>query len=561
MHASCLTVLAVQNVVADERRKRIERIMLSSQERAETEEFINACEETFDVDSLLAHDLDNANALTSIFCKGVFKQIDELQNTIQTEMAFIEGLAQELSACIGGGVKVEYLNSCGYYITVKNGRASKLREAVLGDAQLAAMKLSFKTGNMTTRITSNEIDAASRSISERSSTLRASAKRYYKHVLSALHNSYGPLFKRITAHISTLDVTKSNYKTAVMYNYCRPQIVRERTPFIDAYDLRHPIMERIDMETEYIPNNIRIGSEHTGIVLYSMNAGGKTSLLKACGISVILAQMGSFVPASSYSFSPFKSLMTRILSEDNVLKGRSSFVAEMSELRSILKRADGETLVLADEITHGTEHTSGSAIFTSSVMTLAERRVNFMFTTHLHNVYPLIKDMPNVMVCHLSVSVRDGIVVFDRKLTDGPGDSIYGLEVCESLNMDAEFLARAFKIRDKIECNKSAPMLSPLKIKPSRYNKSRLVQSCKICNYSPRCDTDIPLDVHHIKHKCARNDQGFIDNIHVDTLSNLIVLCKQCHIKAHNGDLKIAGYLSTTKGLVLDIDVTRKHFT
>ena len=82
--------------------------------------------------------------------------------------------------------------------------------------------------------------------------------------------------------------------------------------------------------------------------------------------------------------------MTRILSRDNFMKGQSSFVAEMSELRAILKRAtDSSTLVLADEITHGTEHTSGSAIFVSSVEALAKRKVNFLFTTHLHNVYPL----------------------------------------------------------------------------------------------------------------------------------------------------------------------------
>jgi hypothetical protein len=160
-------------------------------------------------------------------------------------------------------------------------------------------------------------------------------------------------------------------------------------------------------------------------------------------------------------------------------------------------------------------------------------------------------------VCHLLVTVRDGVVVFNRKLTDGPGDSIYGLEVCVSLNMDAEFLARAFMIRDRIECDKSAQTLSPMaiKIKRSRYNRNKLVQSCQVCNYSPRLETDIPLDVHHIKHRCTSNDVGIIGDIHMNNASNLVVLCKECHIRAHNGAIAIGGYISTTEGIVLDVNL------
>lgn len=98
------------------------------------------------------------------------------------------------------------------------------------------------------------------------------------------------------------------------------------------------------------------------------------------------------------------------------MKGQSSFVAEMVELKAILKRAnDPSTLVLADEITHGTEHTSGSSIFISAVETLAKRQVNFLFTTHLHNVYPFVRDVPNVKVFHLSVAFENMRIVFERK--------------------------------------------------------------------------------------------------------------------------------------------------
>ena len=351
--------------------------------------------------------------------------------------------------------------------------------------------------------------------------------------------------------MSDVDVIKSLRKTSVLYNYCRPVInAKEKTPsdcvglgagfaasFIEAKDLRHPIIERIDDGIEYVPNDVTIGRPGGGgIILYSMNACGKTSLLKACGLSVILAQMGCFVPASSYEYYPFECIMTRILSEDNMMKGQSSFVSEMSELRAILKRAQGpSTLVLADEITHGTEHTSGSAIFVSSVETLASKKVNFMFTTHLHNVYPFVKSIPNVKVYHLSVGIEDDAIIFERKLKDGPGNSIYGLEVCEFLNMDREFLARAFQIRNIITPDKTDPSY---KIKLSKYNRTKSINCCEVCNYSPKAETDMPLDVHHIKHQSIADCDGVIEGMHKDARCNLVALCKQCHVKVHKQQIQ-----------------------
>jgi len=266
--------------------------------------------------------------------------------------------------------------------------------------------------------------------------------------------------------------------------------------------------------------------------------------MKALGLSVIMAQAGCFVPASNFAFYPFKCIMTRILSRDNFMKGQSSFVAEMSELRAILKRAtDSSTLVLADEITHGTEHTSGSAIFVSSVEALAKRKVNFLFTTHLHNVYPLVRDISNVRTLHLSVAFvnnpihgvqNKGKIIFERKLKDGPGGSIYGLEVCEYLNMDTDFLARAFKLRTMITPDKTDNEDSPIgKIKFNKYNKNKVKEVCEMCGYYPRLLTDLPLDMHHIKPQSVADENGMIDGKSIHAKSNLTVLCKQCHNKQH----------------------------
>jgi DNA mismatch repair protein MutS len=268
-------------------------------------------------------------------------------------------------------------------------------------------------------------------------------------------------------------------------------------------------------------------------------------LIKACGIAVILAQIGSYVPADQLEISPFKFLAIRIISESSILSGQSSFVAEMQDLRSILRRSNSNTLVLADEITHGTEHLSGSAIFASSVTTLATRNVKFLFSTHLHSVYSFVSKIPDVKVCHLAMSIRDNDIIFKHKLCDGPGSSVYGLEVCEFLDMDRQFLVTAFDIRDRIECTKRQQLLSHLDIKPSKYSKYKMVTVCQVCEYSPRTEHDSPLDVHHIKSQSSSNDTK------THALSNLVTLCKQCHMRAHKGGLLIDGYINTMKGTKL----------
>ena len=552
MHSSYRIVLELHREIAREGTA-LGGLMLTDDDILLVKEFIGECEKVFNVDQLLSHDMDNGTTLTSVFREGASDKIDKLEAAIRGHVATLNNVANELSSYLGGTdlVRVEHSQASGYCLVVTNNRAKRL---------LSKFKeLSFNQGKTGTKITSQSIHASSRAILGLTERLHTFAKECYKYVLQELHCMYGLLFSRVTRVVADLDVTKSNYKTSVLYGYCRPEVVEDERSFIRAHGLRHPIIERIDPGTEYVANDLEIGTKHNGMVLYSMNSGGKTSLLKALGISIVLAQMGSFVPATNYAFCPFSTVMTRIVSEDSVLKGRSSFVAEMSELRSILKRADTSTLVLADEITHGTEHTSGSAIFTSSVITLAERRANFMFTTHLHNVHPFIKDVKNVRVCHLSVAIRNGTVIFERKLLDGPCDSLYGLEVCGSLNMDTEFLARAFMIRDVIEGNKRAPTAGPLKIVKSKYNKDKMVQTCQVCNYSPRQKTDMPLDVHHINQRCLSNGAGLIvkqesgDVLHKNTRSNLVVLCKECHAKAHNGSIIINGYLSTSNGIMLNV--------
>ena len=486
--------------------------------RRELDAFLSTFDYAFDADSLSSFDAD-----TVIFNPGVFPELDELRADMEGYLCSVKKLLDQVSAYGIDGARIEELPGTGRCVVVSSMRSKKIPD----DSGLIVRQNKY-----TARVTSPAVETANAELQSVVEKLKYRTKKRYSRTLEYLSRS-GCALRDAARFVSEMDVTVSNFRTSRLYNYCRPVVSTDGEGFVDAKDLRHAVVERIDDGNEYVPNDVAL--DGSGIVLYSMNSCGKTTLLRALGLSVILAQAGCYVPASSYSMRPFSCMMTRILSRDNIMKGQSSFVAEMSELRAVLKRARGPcALVLADEITHGTEHTSGSAIFVSAVETLAKRRVNFLLTTHLHGAYPFIRRVSNVRTCHLSVTFRaNGVksITFERKLMEGPGGSVYGLEVCEYLDMDADFLARAFQIRDKVTPEKEEARSTIIKV--SKYNRNKIMRKCESCNYAPRLPTDQPLHTHHIKERHLADKNGMINGMHADSVSNLVVLCEQCHRKTH----------------------------
>lgn len=498
---------------------------MAAEQKVALQDFVSTCRHAFDMDMMPTCDCDNA-----AFNVGVFIRLDDAKAEVEREMKAVRELLDTVSNYGIDGARIEHIPTVGFCVTVSSMRAKKIP---LNSGMI------IKYNKAVARISSSRVDIANERLQELNERLKLRTKQLYSKTLDYL-SLYNETFGHVTHFVAEIDVVRSNCRTKELYNYCRPDIVTNAaSSFVDAKDLRHAIMERIDDGNEYVPNDVAVGKAYNGIILYSMNSCGKTSLLRALGLSVIMAQTGCYVPASKFTFKPFRCIMTRILSRDNIMKGQSSFVAEMSELKAIIKRAtDASTLVLADEITHGTEHTSGSAIFVSGVETLAQRRVNFLFTTHLHNVYPFIKNIPNVRTCHLSVAFSANgtkSIMFERKLKEGPGGSIYGLEVCEYLDMDTKFLARAFQIRDKVTPEKDEKRSCIIKV--SKYNKNKIIRCCESCCYAPRLPTDQPLHTHHIKERHLADENGMINGVHMDSVSNLAVLCEKCHRQAHASGL------------------------
>jgi DNA mismatch repair protein MutS len=357
--------------------------------------------------------------------------------------------------------------------------------------------------------------------------------------------------------MGTLDTEITLARLSDAYGYVRPTYSAEGSGF-SVKELRHPIIERVHTSVRYISHNLAFGTlavappteensatTAAGILLYGVNAAGKSSLGKAIGLAVLMAQTGMPVPATELKIVPYKSIFTRILGNDNLWAGMSSFVVEMTEFRSILRSAGPGTLVIGDELCAGTETASATSIVAAGVKTLADRGAHFFFATHLHELadIPDIASHPAVSAYHLSVRpspTQHGALLYDRLLRPGTGSPMYGLEVCRGLDMDAEFLSAAFNYRKQLFDTAGH-------LKPSRYNAAVIVRACEVCGSSDA------LETHHIVHQAAADAAGRIapgTSKHV--ASNLVVLCDACHDKHHAGLLEIKGWIQTSAGRVLE---------
>jgi len=360
---------------------------------------------------------------------------------------------------------------------------------------------------------------------------------------------YQHMLESVIGFVTMIDVILAKAYIAKKYNYCKPSIVDANKSFIQAKGLRHCLIEHLQNDELYVTNDITIGNGILdGMLLYGTNAVGKTSFIRALGISLVMAQSGLFVPASEFIYRPYTTIFTRIIGNDNIFKGLSTFAVEMSELRTILRMADQDSLILGDELCSGTENTSAVSIFVTGIQQLQERKSSFIFATHLHEIvnYDEIVNLPNVVLKHMTViydKERD-ILIYDRKLKDGPGNSMYGLEVCKSLNLPDDFLASAYAIRAKYH-PESGSLLS---LKTSHFNAKKVIGLCE------KCEKIIGTDVHHLQHQRDADSDGIIVNddgqFHKNKVANLMVLCDKCHNDIHKTDVQHKR-VKTTKGVEL----------
>ncbi len=380
-------------------------------------------------------------------------------------------------------------------------------------------------------------------------SLRTKLSEVFQFDLTRLCNEYSDQYSNhwplLNDWVSNIDVCLSVAKTSEQNHYIRPVIKESKTnSFVDIKGLRHPLIESLTTRVEYVKHNVKLDSETNGWLVYGMNASGKSSLMKAVGVSVLLAQAGMYVPAQEFHYSPFKSILTRILNQDNLWAGLSSFAVEMCELRDILERADPFSLVLGDELCSGTESISATALVASGIHTLLEKKSRFIFATHLHSLMDVEEIQASgseLAIWHLKVhyDMKRDCLVYDRTLQPGSGDCLYGLEVAKAIHLPTEFLDRAYTIRRRLLGEGTQET-----VKGSHWNRSIVLLECERCKKKVKKE----LEAHHIRERNEANGKFFEDGSKRDDIRNLVVLCEACHDDVHAGKVTIGVVQQTSKG-------------
>lgn len=538
--------------------------------RTEVDALIKTIEETILLDEstkVMANEIKG-----SFFQKGIDAEIDKLRDEIHAEeakLALIQGALVDLLAKKTGGdasgyVEIKQLERDGHYLYLTKNRYALVSEELkkqfvsIDGTVHAFSDFRYKLQTSTVKITAPIIDEISERITVLQSRLTARVKERFAEFVQMLDREYAESISTVSAELAKIDVALSNVKCKMQYALVRPKIIESESAVLKIETLRHPLVEAREQNGIYVPNNIMLGSNEAdvweadtrGVLLYGINSSGKSSLMKSIGIAVVLAQSGCYVPAAGMKFTLVGELFTRIVSQDNIAKGLSSFAVEMMELKNIFNRASERSLVLGDEISHGTETLSAIAIITAALQQLHDIGSLFFFTTHLHQLQslPQIQTMSNVLSLHLAVHYDEAndVLVFDRTLGPGSGSSIYGLEFAQSLHMNASFLKNAMKIRREL-AGELGDMELLLQKQTSKYNDGVYLTRCAVCN-------DNVDDTHHIEEQHTADEHGNIGHIPKDHKYNLVALCKNCHVKVHQDKLQINGFVKTSKGFALDIE-------
>ena len=479
---------------------------------------------------------------------GIDDDLDKLQQQLNLEQVKLQSmvtqLQQEIHKHYKGKKPIDPTNLVKivtperepHYLSVSNARWNNLSETVKKKYNATKQASNVKISSDTLRKVSENIRRLSLQVSQRTDII-------FRDYQERWSNEFGKELDLFVIYLAGVDVSQSTAYCARKYSYIRPKIIEGNSRVIGK-NVRHPLVERLNNEEAFVPNDVSLGTEEQqGMLVYGLNTAGKTVYMKSIGVCLVLAQSGFYVPADSFEYAPFRKVFTRISGADNIFKGQSSFAVEMTELNSILRRADEYSLVIGDEICHGTEQYSGMGIVSASLLKLSEAKSKFIFATHLHGLMklPHLKELTKLKEFHIRIEFNAKKLVYTRKLTEGSGATAYGIEVAESMGMPREFISTAMEIRKSILPEEDTILSTSL----SRYNKKLIIDKCAICEIK---QNKIRLDTHHINFQCNADEQGMHGSVHKDHLSNLIPVCKECHQKIHNNTITNVKVVNTSLG-------------
>ncbi len=467
---------------------------------------LHECE--FLVDKIEKEIVDNppiTHTHGGFICDDIHENLDDLRKIAYHGKDYLQQIQQRESEKTGiTSLKIAFNKVFGYYIEVTNAHKDKVPSEWIRKQTLVNAE----------RYITEELKEYEEKILSAEEKIFAIEHKLFLELIDAA-SAYIKHIQQNAQVIAQVDCLLCFANQAQAHSYVQPTITDGKS--IAIKDGRHPVIERqLPVDQKYITNDVLLNEDSQQILIITgPNMAGKSALLRQTALIVIMAQMGSFVPASEASIGLVDKVFTRVGASDNLAKGESTFLVEMTETANILNNLSGQSLVLLDEIGRGTSTYDGISIAWSLVEFLHNHpkfKAKTLFATHYHELNELTKTFPRVKNFNVSVKEINGEIVFLRKLKEGGSEHSFGINVAQIAGVPNQMVIRAYEILQQLEEEKS---------NEKRKNRLSKMPESEVFQLQLFDQSSIKI----------KKIESFINEIDINTLSPLEALIKLNEIK------------------------------
>ena len=396
------------------------------------------------IDKSLNEDAPALLANGRVFKEGYNNELDELRNISKTGKNILLKIQNnEIKKTGISSLKIAYNKIFGYYLEVTNAHKDKVPDEWIRKQTLVNSE----------RYITEELKEYEEKILNAEEKIYSIENNLYTDLLNKLSKNILKL-QSTSLSIAFLDCLISFSNSAIEYKFCLPSISNDNV--IDIKKGRHVIIERsLSPDEVYIPNNVYLDNQSQQIIIITgPNMAGKSALIRQTALIVLLAQIGSYVPAAYAKIGIIDKIFTRVGASDNISKGESTFMVEMLETSSIMNNLSDRSLILMDEIGRGTSTYDGISIAWSIVEFLHNHKKykpKTLFATHYHELNQLSNNLPRVKNYNVSVKEINNEIIFLRKLIPGGSEHSFGINVAQLAGMPNQILLRAYQLLERLE--------------------------------------------------------------------------------------------------------------
>ncbi len=385
-----------------------------------------------------------------VIADGYDADLDELRNISTDAGQYMLDFEAEQQTTSGiNSLKVGYNRVHGYFIEVSKLHADKVPEHYIRRQTLKAVE----------RYTTPELKQFEEKVLSSKERALAHEKELYTHLLQSFASHIASL-QLLAETVSELDALSNLGERAISHQFCKPELTQDHV--IDIKQGRHPVVETIQ-DTPFEPNDLCLNEADKMRIITGPNMGGKSTYMRQSAIIVLMASIGSYVPAAAASIGDIDRIFTRIGAGDDLTRGRSTFMVEMSETASILHHATPNSLVLMDEIGRGTSTYDGLSLAHACAIHLAQINQSFcLFATHYFEITALEQQIPSISNVHLNAVEHEDRIVFLHTVKPGAANKSYGLQVAALAGLPSQALKNARSYLQQLEASSANSQSQPM---------------------------------------------------------------------------------------------------